>query len=280
MNKKIKLNNGLEMPQLGLGVYQIPEGQATYDAVSLALRLGYRHIDTAHAYQNEKSVGQAINDSGIERNDIWVTSKLWPTEYADPTAIDRMLKRLGLERIDLVLLHQQVGNVDAGWKMLEKAYLDGKVKAIGISNFDGPRLTKIFDSAKIKPQIIQVEMHPYQQQKDLKAYLAPYRTVMEAWYPLGHGDKVLLEEPLFAELGEKYGKSAAQIILRWHLQEGIVIFPRSTSEVHLAENLDVYDFELEPSELTEIEAMDKNKAYFELPYEEQVQRFLAWTIED
>ncbi|WP_373279849.1 aldo/keto reductase [Lactococcus fujiensis] len=121
MNKKIKLNNGLEMPQLGLGVYQIPEGQATYDAVSLALRLGYRHIDTAHAYQNEKSVGQAINDSGIERNDIWVTSKLWPTEYADPTAIDRMLKRLGLEHIDLVLLHQQVGNVDAGWKMLEKA---------------------------------------------------------------------------------------------------------------------------------------------------------------
>lgn len=109
------------MPQLGLGVYQIPEGQATYDAVSLALRLGYRHIDTAHAYQNEKSVGQAINDSGIERNDIWVTSKLWPTEYADPTAIDRMLKRLGLEHIDLVLLHQQVGNVDAGWKMLEKA---------------------------------------------------------------------------------------------------------------------------------------------------------------
>lgn len=276
----VKLSNGVGIPQFGLGVYQIPEGETTIDAVKTSLRIGYRHIDTAHAYQNERSVGKAIRESGIARADIWVTSKLWPSDYTDPEAVDKMLARLGLETIDLVLLHQQVGDWKSAWRMLEKVYGDGKVRSIGISNFDGERLAAIYDFAKIKPQVIQVETHPYYQQSALRKLLSPYGTVIEAWYPLGHGDKALLGESEFTALATKYGKSSAQIILRWHIQEGTVIFPRSTSEGHLAENIDIFDFELTASEMDKIRAIDKDKRYFTMTYKEQKARFEGLVIAD
>lgn len=245
MQKKIVLNDGNIIPQFGLGVYQIPEGEATENAVKEALRLGYRHIDTAHAYQNERSVGRAIHSSGIPISEIWITSKLWPSDYDDASqAIERMLELLNLKQIDLLLLHQQVGNYRKAWIALENAVKSGKVKSIGISNFDGERLVDLFNFADIKPSALQVETHPYHQQKELQEFLKPYGTKIESWYPLGHGDQRLLDESRLKKIAQKYNKTVAQIILRWHIQEGIIAFPRSTRVEHLAENINIFDFEL------------------------------------
>lgn len=195
MQTQIVLNDGNIIPQFGLGVYQIPEGEATENAVKEALRLGYRHIDTVHAYQNERSVGRAIHSSEIPISEIWITSKLWPSDYDDASqAIERMLERLNLKQIDLLLLHQQVGNYRKAWISLENAVKSGKVKSIGISNFDGERLVDLFNFADIKPSVLQVETHPYHQQKELQEFLKPYGTKIESWYPLGHGDQRLLDE--------------------------------------------------------------------------------------
>ncbi len=274
----IELSNNIKIPQFGLGVYQIPDGQPVIDAVKLALSLGYRHIDTAHAYQNEKGVGQAILESKISREKIWVTSKLWPSDYEDIESIDKMLKRLNMDTIDLVLLHQQVGNWKAGWRLLENAYLTGKVRSIGISNFDGERLTDIYNWSKIKPHVVQVEVHPYDQQKELRKFLKIYNTAIEGWFPLGHGDENLLNESIFTILAKKYHKTNAQIILRWHIQEGIIVFPRSTSKEHLAENIDIFDFELLDTEMDSVRMLNKNERYFKFDYEEQKQRFLNWKV--
>ena len=277
----IKLVNGIEIPQFGLGVFQIPDGQATVDVVKTALELGYRHIDTAHAYQNERGVGKAIKTSGLPREAVWVTSKLWPSDYQDEKAIDKMLARFDLQVIDLVLLHQEVGDWKSGWRLLEKAYQEGKVRSIGISNFEGSRLVEIYDWATIKPQVIQVETHPYAQQTALRDFLAKYQTAIEAWFPLGHGDANLLHEPVFTTLAEHYHKTPAQIVLRWHIQEGTIIFPRSTSRQHLAENIDIFDFQLTENDMNEIRRLDRNDYYFKRgSIEEEEARYLAWKIED
>ena len=177
MQTKLTLNDGNVIPQFGLGLYQLPEGTETQNIVKTALELGYRHLDTAHAYQNEASVGQAIQDSEISNSEIWITSKLWPSDYEQaPEAIERMLKRLKVEQIDLLLLHQQVGNYRKAWIALENAVKEGKVKSIGISNFDGERLVDLFNFADIKPSVIQVETHPYHQQVELQEFLKPYGT--------------------------------------------------------------------------------------------------------
>ena len=268
----VKLNNGIEMPQFGMGVFQVPEGPATVDAVSQALALGYRHIDTAHAYQNERSVGEAIRKSGIDRDLIWVTTKLWPSEYGrgkTAAAIDKMLSRLGTDHIDLLLQHQQFGDYLGAWADMEDAVAAGKVRAIGLSNFESARLEEVCKAAAIKPAALQVECHPYYQQDALKARVAAYGTVLESWYPLGHGDPALLAEPLFAELGAKYGKTSAQIILRWHIQEGNVIFPRATNPAHIADNMDIFDFALADDEMAAIKALDKGVRYFTMTLEEQ-----------
>lgn len=268
----VKLNNGIEMPQFGMGVFQVPEGPATVDAVSQALALGYRHIDTAHAYQNERSVGEAVAKSGIDRDQIWITTKLWPSEYGrgkTMAAIDKMLGRLGTDHIDLLLQHQQFGDYLGAWADMEDAVAAGKVRAIGLSNFESDRLEEVLDAAAIKPAALQVECHPYYQQDALKARVAAYGTVLESWYPLGHGDPALLAEPLFAELGAKYGKTPAQVILRWHIQEGNVIFPRATNPVHIADNMDIFDFALTDDEMAQIKALDKGVRYFTMTLEEQ-----------
>lgn len=279
----ITLNDGNKIPQFGLGVYMVPAGEETETAVRTALDMDYRHIDTAHAYQNERSVGKAIRESGVAREDVWVTSKLWPSEYGEgktAEAIDKMIDRLGTSYIDLLLLHQQFGDCLGAWRDMERAVDAGKVRSIGLSNFESDRLEEVLAAATIKPAVLQVECHPYYQQNALKERLAPYGTVLEAWYPLGHGDAGLLAEPLFAELGEKYGKTPAQIILRWHIQEGTIVFPKTTNPEHLRENIDIFDFALTDEEMGEIRALERGMRYFTLGLEEQETALSAFTPED
>lgn len=279
----IQLNNGSKIPQLGLGVFQIPEDTDAKAVCLKALELGYRHIDTAHHYYNERGVGQAVRESGIPREEIWVTSKLWPNEYGEEitgAAIDRMLERLGLEYIDLVLLHQQVGDYLGAWKALEKAVEAGKVRSIGLSNFESERLEAVLSEAKIYPAVLQVECHPYYTQSALKQRLAPYGTRLECWFPLGHGDPKLMNEEIFTELGRKYGKTNTQIILRWHMQMGQIPLPKSKNPAHLRENLDIFDFELTDAEMAEIQKLDQGVRYYNVTLQEQEARYLNITLND
>ena len=270
----VTLNNGIKIPQIALGVFMIPEDEDAKKACLSAFELGYRHIDSAHHYYNEAGVGAAVRECGIPREELWITSKIWPDEYADESAIDKMLARFGLEYLDLVILHQQVGDYIAGYKNLEKAYKAGKVRAIGLSNFESERLEEVLNIAEIKPQIIQVEGHPYFQQAALKERVAPYGTRMEHWFPLGHGDANLINEPVFTELGKKYGKSNVQIILRWHLQMGNIPLPRSTNPAHQKDNIDIFDFQLTEDEMAKIKALDQGKRYWTLTLEQQEEKFL------
>ena len=274
----VTLNNGVKIPQIALGVFQIPEDEDAKKACLSAFALGYRHIDSAHHYFNEAGVGAAVRECGIPREELWITSKIWPDEYENEDAIDKMLKRFGLEYLDLVILHQQVGNYLAGYKNLEKAYKAGKVRAIGLSNFESGRLEEVLESAEIKPQIIQVEGHPYFQQAALKERVKPYGVRMEHWFPLGHGDPGLINEPVFTELAQKYGKTNVQIILRWHIQMGNIPLPRSTNPEHQKQNLEVFDFELTQAEMEDIRKLDQGKRYWTLTLEQQEEKFLAITL--
>lgn len=281
--KTIKLNDGNLIPQFGTGVFQVPDGKETLDVVKNALNLGIRHIDTAHAYQNERSVGKAVKESGIVRKEIWITTKLWPSEYGEGVtsqAIDKMLKRLDMDYIDLLLLHQQFGDYLGAWKDMEKAVKDGCVKSIGLSNFESHRLEEVLEQATIYPSVLQVECHPYYQQKELKKRIAKYGTVIESWHPIGHGDKGLIQEPLFTRLAKKYHKTNVQIILRWHIQEGTIVFPRTMNPVHMKENFDIFDFELTAEEMNEIRALDNGKRFFTMTLEEQERNLGAWKPED
>lgn len=279
----ITLNNGTKIPQFGMGVFMVPEGEATKSACLEALKLGYRHIDTAHAYQNERSVGAAVRESGIPREEIWVTSKLWPSEYGEGktmAGIDKMLSRLDIGYIDLLLLHQQVGDYRGAWKDMEKAVAQGKVRAIGLSNFESERLEEVCEAAAIKPAVLQVECHPYFQQEELKKRLAPYGTVIESWYPIGHGDPGLINEPVFTELAQKYGKTNVQVILRWHIQAGNIIFPKSTNPQHIRDNSDIFDFALTDDEMARIKAIDNGKRFYTATLEEQERNFSGWVPAD
>jgi len=279
----ITLNDGNSIPQFGIGVYQVPEGEATYNTIMNALKMGIRHIDTAHAYQNERSVGKAVKESGIPRNQIWITTKLWPSEYGEgktSDAIDKMLKRLDTDYIDLLLLHQQFGDYIGAYKDMQRAVKDGRVKSIGLSNFESSRLEEILDMAEISPSVLQVECHPYYQQNGLKKRIEKYGTVIESWYPIGHGDKNLINEPLFTRLAQKYNKTNVQIILRWHIQEGTIVFPRSTNPVHIKENFEIFDFELTKEEIEEIRNLDSGKRFFNMTLEEQEQNLGSWKPED
>ena len=279
MQTYITLNDNTNIPQFGLGVYQVPEGDAAYNAVLDALKMGVRHIDTAHAYQNERSVGRSVRDSGVAREKVWITTKLWPHEYGEgktAAAIDKMLERLGTDYIDLLLLHQQFGDYLGAWKDMEKAVKAGKVRSIGISNFESERLEELCEAAVIKPSVLQVECHPYYQQNELKKRIEKYGTVIESWYPIGHGDKGLIGEALFTKLAQKYNKSNVQIILRWHIQEGTIVFPRTTNPEHMKENFDIFDFELTADEMTQIRKLDCGKRFFNMTLAEQEANLGAW----
>ena len=270
----LKLNNDVKMPVEGLGTFLMSPAEA--EAASLAaLEAGYEHIDTANAYMNEKAVGRAIAKSGVARDKIFVSTKLWPSVYeAGDAAIEGTLNRLGLDYVDMLILHQPVGNYLAAWKTMEKAYKEGKVRALGLSNFPQEKIAEVIDHAENKPQLVTVECHPYFAQSDLREYLSQYGIVIEAWYPLGHGDKGLQEEPVFTKLAEKYGKTAAQVILRWHVQMGTSIIPGSKNPMHIADNADIFDFELTDEEMAEIAKLDGTKKYYEAT-EEALAGYLA-----
>ena len=257
----VTLNNGVKMPQLGYGVYQIAREECER-CVADALRVGYRLIDTAQSYFNEEEVGAAIAGSGVPREEIFLETKLWPSFYEQEDAVDKTLARLDTDYIDLLLIHQPSGNYVAGYKLMEKAYKEGKVKAIGLSNFNTKQIQEILDLCEVKPAVLQTEVHPYSQEKELKAFLSDEGIVIQAWYPLGHGDKTLQQEPLFTELARKYGKSNAQIILRWHIQAGNIVIPGSKNPEHIKSNLDLFDFTLTDEEMAKIAALDKKQRYY------------------
>lgn len=263
MNSQIsvKLNNGVEMPMAGIGTFLLSPDEAENSVIS-ALQAGYRLIDTANAYVNEKAVGRAMKKSGVAREEIFLETKLWPSFYEQEDAVEKTLERLDTDYIDLLLIHQPAGNYIAGYHLMEKAYREGKVKAIGLSNFTTSQIQEILDICEVKPAILQTEVHPYFPETQLKEFLEKENIVIQAWYPLGHGDSALLEEAIFTKLAKKYGKSNAQIILRWHIQAGNIVIPGSKNPEHIRANFELFDFVLTDAEMDEIAALDKNRRYY------------------
>ncbi|MDE6373065.1 MAG: aldo/keto reductase, partial [Clostridia bacterium] len=227
-----------------------------------ALKTGYRLVDTANAYVNERAVGRAIKASGVKREEIFVSTKLWATEYLNANAVEQTLERLGLDYVDLLFIHQPTERYLDGYKMIERAVKEGKVRSIGISNCEGKYLDEILANCQIKPQVMQAEAHPYFTQSELMTRLDKHGIKLMSWYPLGHGDASLINEPVFAELGKKYGKSPVQIILRWHLEMGFCVIPGTSKVSHVKDNFDIQDFSLTNEDMEKIAKLDKNKRYY------------------
>lgn len=283
----LKLNNGLTMPQFGIGTYRIPEGDASRNTVLTALKTGYRHIDTAHAYGNERSIGQAVRESGVPREEIWITSKLWPNEYGEGKtlpAIDKMLARLGTDYIDLVYLHQPVGDYVGCWKELEKAVAQGKIRAIGVSNFDfnDQLFDDFYAQMTIKPVAMQIECHPYAQRKHWQEKLKALDIVLESWFPLGGRESggEILRDGTINKIAAAHGKSAAQIIIRWHIQEGFAVIPGTDNPAYIEENIDVFDFALNDEEMQDIRSLNSEKRFFNMTLEQVQSRFGQYEIND
>lgn len=257
-----KLNDGNDIPSFGFGTFQIPADGSTYNAVKMALAAGYRHIDTAVAYFNEQEVGKAIKDSGIPRDQIWVTTKMWLQDYKYEDAkksIETSLQKLGVDYIDLYLLHQPYGAVDEAWQALEEAQKAGKIRSIGVSNMTPKLWNKWVPNFDVTPAINQVEFNPYFQQQELRKVLAKSHTTLEAWAPLGEGNHDLLNEPILQSIAKKYGKDVGQVILRFEHQEGVIVFPKSVHEARIKSNQEIFDFELTSDEMDAIRALDKGK---------------------
>ena len=259
--KYAELNNGVKMPMEGVGTFLMTSDEAEASALS-ALESGYRLIDTANAYCNEKAVGRAMKRSGLPRGEIFLETKLWPAFYEQEDAVEKTLERLGTDYIDLLLIHQPAGNYHAGYRLMEKAYKEGKVRAIGISSFTKTQVEELLSACEAKPTVLQTELHPYNQEPELKKFLSENGIVPQAWYPLGHGDKALGAEPLFSELGKKYGKTNQQIILRWHIQTGNIVIPGSKNPEHIKSNFDLFDFALTDEEMARIAQINKNVRYY------------------
>ena len=270
----IALNNGLKCPVVGIGTFMLSPADAE-NSVREALKMGYSLVDTANAYVNERAVGRGIKDSGVKREDIFLSTKLWPSEYENETAVEETLERLGVDYVDLLYIHQPAGNWLAGYRQLEKAYKEGKAKSIGISNFEGKYIEELEKKWEIVPQFIQVEAHPYFTQAELRKTLDRHGIKLMSWYPLGHGDKSLQNEPVFAKLAEKYGKTPVQVILRWHTQMGFAVIPGSKNVDHIKDNLDILDFTLTDEEMAEIAKLDKGVRYYHRT-DEQLIQFAGW----
>ena len=258
----ITLNDGVKIPAVGFGVFMIPADGSTYKAVREALDAGYRHIDTATAYFNEEEVGKAVRDSGISREEIFVTSKLWLSHYGYERAklgIDRSLKKLGLDYIDLYLIHQPYGDVPGAWKAMEEAKAAGKLRSIGVSNMTPKIWNEFVPQFSVLPSVDQVECNPFSQQKELRAILDKNNVKLECWYPLGHGNAELLNNSVITELAKKYGKDAGQIILRFEVQEGFITLPKSSNPERIKSNIDIFDFTLTDEEMNSIRALDTGK---------------------
>ncbi|HAX83664.1 MAG TPA: aldo/keto reductase [Ruminococcaceae bacterium] len=270
------LNNGAVMPMEGIGTFLLTPDEAE-NSVLYTLQNGGRLIDTANAYCNEKAVGRAMKKSGVDRRDIFLETKLWPVFYEDGDAVDRTLSRLNTDYIDLLLIHQPAGNYIAGYRQMEKAYKEGKVRSIGLSNFKEDQIKEILEICEVKPTVLQTEVHPYYQLKELKKFLDSESIRIQAWYPIGHGDKKLIEEPLFTHLGRKYGKSNVQIILRWHIQDGNIVIPGSKNTDHIKDNFDIFDFELTEDEMKEIAELDRNAKYY-ISTPEMIEKYATMTF--
>ena len=269
----ITLNNGVEIPQVGLGTYLLEPDDAQ-SAVTHALDNGYTLIDTANVYVNERAVGRGMRASSKAREEIFLETKLWPSFFERATAVDETLERLGTDYIDLMILHQPAGDTVAGYRILEKAHREGKIRAIGLSNFDVAQTQHILDECEVIPAINQVECHPYFPQTELKALLKEHNIALQAWYPLGgRGNASIMSEPVIAEIAKTHGKSPAQVILRWHVQLGHSIVPGSKTPSHIAENLDLFDFELTNEEMAQINGLDKGEPIFQRTPE--VEHFFA-----
>ena len=270
----ITLNNEVKCPVVGIGTFMLSPADAE-NSVREALKMGYRLIDTANAYVNERAVGRGMKESGVKREAVFLSTKLWPSEYENENAVDETLERLGVDYVDLLYIHQPAGNWMAGYRQLEKAYREGKAKSIGISNFEGKYIEELESKWEIVPQFMQVEAHPYFAQNELRKTLDKYGIRLMSWYPLGHGDKSLIEEPVFATLAQKYGKTPAQVILRWHTQMGFVVIPGSRNVDHIRDNMNILDFTLTDDEMAEIAKLNKGIRYYTRT-DEALAGFASW----
>lgn len=257
------LSNGVKMPMLGFGVFQVPDGEVCEKAVLDAIRVGYRLIDTAAAYQNEEAVGRAIKKSGIARDELFITTKLWVQDAGfdgAKQAIKASLERLGLDYLDLYLIHQPMGDYIGAYRAMEEAYKNGTLRAIGVSNFYPERLCDLCETVEITPMVNQVELHPFFQQKNALTLMKEYGVVPEAWGPFAEGKHNIFTHPVLSEIGKKYGKSAAQTALRWNIQRGVVVIPKSIHTERIEQNIDIWDFALSDEDMNKIAALDLGKS--------------------
>ena len=274
MNTILTLNNGVECPAVGIGTFMLSPADAE-NSVREALKMGYRLVDTAAAYQNERACGRGIRASGVARSDVFLSTKLWPSEYTNPRAVDETLERLGTDYVDLLYIHQPAGDWLAGYRQLEKALRDGKARSIGISNFEGRYLEELAAKWETVPQFMQVEAHPYFTQRELRTTLDRLGIRLMSWYPLGHGDKALLREPVLADIAARLGRTPAQVVLRWHVQTGFAVIPGSRNVDHIRDNLAVLDFSLTDADMAAIATLDKGVRYYNRT-DEQLVQFAAW----
>ncbi len=278
----VQLNNGILMPQLGLGTFLQPSDSVCEQSCLTALKAGYRHIDTAHAYNDEAGVGRAVKESGIPRKDIWITSKLWSTEYGEGKtlkAIDEMLKRMQLDYIDLLYVHQPIGDFVGAWRDMEKAVAMGKVRALGISNFDASDevFNKIMNESKVKPAVLQIECHPYAQRLAIREKVKPYGIHITCWFPLGGAMSkgALLKDPTIMNIAKTHGKTPAQVILRWHIQEGFSVIPGASNPDYIRENIKIFDFELTDEEMKQMRSLNKEKRFFNMSLKDKERIYLG-----
>ena len=261
----VTLSNGVEMPILGLGVYQVSDLDECERIVNDALKIGYRSIDTASAYFNEEAVGRAIKNSGIPRKDIFVTTTIWISDAGEESALkafDVSMQKLGLDYLDLYLIHQPFNDYYGSWRAMEKLYKEGRIRAIGVSNFYPDRLVDLLSHNEITPMVNQIEVNPFFQQHDVQSIFENHKVQMESWASFAEGKNEIFQNPLLTNIGEKYGKSAAQIILRWLIQRGIVVIPKSVHKDRLIQNFNVFDFELSDREMGQIKSLDTGKSQF------------------
>lgn len=274
----MKLNNGIIMPEIGLGTFLLEPIDAE-NSVYEALKMGYKLIDTANAYSNERAVGRGIKKSNVKREDIFISTKLWPSEYENPNAVDETLERLGLDYIDLLFIHQPTKNWKEGYKQLIKAYNDGKIKAIGVSNFEGEYINELLNEFNVYPQVIQVECHPFYPQTELREIIKEKDIKIMSWYPLGGKGMTseLLNSDIIQSLSNKYNKTPAQIVLRWHLDMGFIVIPGSKNKDHIKDNMNIFDFKLSKEDMNLISKLNNNQRRY-IRTDEALENFLNWKV--